>query len=98
MTGAERKAVGYIVRLASDLYAATMGNAPIYDNRTQMREAIGQSVDADIASLNQAEVLADWVVAANQKELETLCDATRRVDGRWVHDCACSRFDGGQAA
>ena len=66
MTPAERKAVGYIVRLASDMYAATMGDKPIYENRHRMREDIGQRVDADIALLDVPGSLAEWVIAANR--------------------------------
>jgi hypothetical protein len=67
VTDAERKAVGYIVRQACDLYAATMGNKPIYENRGHMREYIGQSVDAQVALLNVPGVLAEWLIAANSE-------------------------------
>jgi hypothetical protein len=66
MTPAERKAIGYIVRQSCDLYAATMGDKPIWDNRHRMREGIGQRVDAEMALLDVPGSLAEWIVAANR--------------------------------
>jgi hypothetical protein len=68
MTPAERKAVGRVVEIACDLYAATMGNQPIYDNRDRMREAIRQSVAAEIALFDSPGYLAEYLIAANREE------------------------------
>ena len=70
MTPAERKAVSYIVRMASDMYAATMDNQPIWDNRHRMREGIGQRVDAEMALLDSPGALAEWIVAANREKAD----------------------------
>lgn len=66
MTDAERKAVGYIVRQAVALTAATMGDKPIYSNRRHLAEDIGQRVDAQMALFGVEGALAEWVTAANQ--------------------------------
>jgi hypothetical protein len=68
VTPAERKAVGYIVRQACDLYAATMGDKPIYENREHMREYIGQHVDGEMPLLTGG-YLAEYVIAANDARL-----------------------------
>jgi hypothetical protein len=67
MSPAERKAVGYLVRQACDLYAATMGSKPIWENRGQMREAIGQRIEAEMPLFESPGYLAEVLVAANQR-------------------------------
>jgi len=62
---AERKAVGYLIRSASDLYAAGKGNAPIWDNRKHMREVIAQSVEEKMALFDVPGYLGELIVAAN---------------------------------
>jgi hypothetical protein len=65
MTPAERRAVGYLIRGAVDLAAATMGNKPIYPNRSHLREVVAQKVEADMALFDVEGYLAEILVAAN---------------------------------
>lgn len=67
MTDAERKVIRYIAEQACDLYAATMGNKPIYDNRDRMRTVVGQHVAAEIALLGSPGYLTEYLIAANRK-------------------------------
>lgn len=66
MTPQERKAIGVMVRQASDLYAATAGNTSVWSRRDHMREFIGQFVDEHMALLGDEKVLAEWLIAANR--------------------------------
>jgi hypothetical protein len=68
VTQAEMKVVRYIAEQASDLYAAGMGNKPIFDNRDRMRASIGQYVAEQVALINVPGSLAEWVIAANHQE------------------------------
>jgi hypothetical protein len=70
MTDAERKAVVYIVRLATDMVVATLGNTPVWDARDRLREGISQRVAGEIALLNSPGALAEWVIAANSPASE----------------------------
>ena len=65
MNRAERKAVGYLIRQASDLYAATAGNKPVYLSRKHMREVIAQYVEERMALFSVDGYLAEILVAAN---------------------------------
>jgi hypothetical protein len=65
MTDAERKAVGYLIRSAVDLAAATMGNKPIYPNRRHLREVVAQSVEEKMPLFDVPGYLAEVLVAAN---------------------------------
>ena len=65
MTPAERKAVGYLVRQACDMYAATAGNRPVWDGRQHMREAVAQRVEESMALFDVPGWLAEILVAAN---------------------------------
>jgi hypothetical protein len=66
MTPQERKAVGAMVRQASDLYAAAAGNTPVWSKRDHMREFIGQFVDEHMALIGDPAVLAEWIIEANR--------------------------------
>jgi hypothetical protein len=65
MTPAERKAVGYLIRQACDLFAAGEGNRPIWERRKIMREAIAQPVEEAMAGFAVEGVLAETLIAAN---------------------------------
>ena len=66
MTNAERKAVGYLIRQACDMFAATQGNRPIWERRKIMREAIAQPVEEGMAAFGVEGYLAEVLVAANK--------------------------------
>jgi hypothetical protein len=69
MNPQERKAVGAMVRQASDLYAATAGNTPVWSKRDHMREFLGQFVDEHMALIGDPpdeKVLAEWLIQANR--------------------------------
>lgn len=68
MNDAERKAIGYLIRSGADLFAATMGNKPIWDNREHMREVIAQHVEAEMALFDVPGYLAEILVAANSRQ------------------------------
>jgi hypothetical protein len=68
VTPAERKAVGYLIRQASDLFAAGAGNASIWSKRDHMRESIAQPVEEAMALFDAECYLAEILVAANQPQ------------------------------
>jgi hypothetical protein len=63
--------VGYIVRSGSDLYAATKGSAPIWENRKSMREVIAQHVEAEMALFDVPGYLAEILIEANELATST---------------------------
>jgi hypothetical protein len=65
MTTAERKAVGYLIRQASDLYAAGVGNKPVWEGREIMRESIAQYVEEKMPLFDSDGYMAEVLFAAN---------------------------------
>lgn len=65
MTAAERKAVGYLIRLGAGMFAATKDNAPIWDNRESMAEYIGQFVEERMPLFDVDGYLAEVLITAN---------------------------------
>ena len=75
------KIAGEIARQAAAHYAATAGNARVWDRRDLMIEQIGQSVEADIASIEgdsdaSIAVRGEWLALANRRRNRRADDAT----------------------
>jgi hypothetical protein len=66
MTDPQRKVVGYLIRQACDHFAATAGNAPVWEKRKHMREAIAQHVEEQMALFGVEGYLAELLMAANR--------------------------------